>query len=298
MANNGRSTTKSRLETDKTIIYHSPCFDGFCAAWLCYGFWPNATYIARQYGQPIPDDEYINNKDILIVDFSYTRDIIIDIHQRANSLQVIDHHKTAASELIGLPYCLFDMNKSGARLTWEYLNNLGYHPPTGSCGIHWLVAYIEDNDLWLHELPNSVEINAAIQSYPLDFDMWNRISLRKLDDLLIEGIAINRYKDIIIRQHAAFARTTTIEGYNAVIAQCTVGNTISSGLADYLLKLYTDADLAIIVTDTFDGMIYRLRSNKVDVSKIAMAYGGGGHRDAAAFKYHDFYRSSKRLDIK
>ena len=291
MVNNG-------LVTNKTIIYHSPCFDGFCAAWLCHGFWPDATYISRQYGQPVPDDEYIDGKDVLIVDFSYTRDIITDIHRRANSLQVIDHHKTAANELVGLPYCLFDMSKSGARLTWEYLSNLGYYPPTGTGGMHWLVAYVEDNDLWLHELPDSIEINAAIQSYPFDFDVWDRISARSPDDLLIEGTAIQRYKDMIIRQHAAFARTVTIEGYNAILVQCTVGNTISSGLADYLLKQYPDSDLAIVVTDTFDGMIYRLRSDKIDVSKIAMTYGGGGHAEAAAFKCPDFYRSSKRLEIK
>lgn len=50
-------------------------------------------------------------------------------------------------------------------LAWEFWNGREIAP--------WLVDYTEDRDLWRHKLPDSEEINAALRSYPLDFELWD-----------------------------------------------------------------------------------------------------------------------------
>ncbi len=275
-----------------TVIYHSNCWDGFCAAWLCHGLWPEATYIPAQYGSESPNGEYIVGKNVLILDFSYPRELLENINTYASSLCVLDHHKTAQQNLSGLPYCIFDMSKSGARLTFEYLRNLGYYPPTGSSGAHWLVDYTEDRDLWRHQLPFTHEINNALRSYPLDFTIWDTLAMRTSESLIPEGTAIQRYKNIIIEHHIKYARLTTINGHQAIILETTCTN-LSSDIADKLLNDNQNIPIAIITTNHIDGTVYQLRSRTIDVSKIAEAYGGGGHATSAAFKLPDFLKISR-----
>ena len=286
MANSGNA-----MDRVDTVIYHTSCNDGFCAAWLCHRHWPEATYISVQYGQPVPDFDYINGKNVIIADFSYERDVAYDLWRRANALIILDHHKTAREELRGLSFCVFDMNKSGARLTFEYLKEIGYEHGDP----HWLVDYTEDNDLWRHSLPDSREISTAISSYPREFEVWDEIATRSPHSIAIEGIAIQRYRNVIIESHLRYVRVVTIDGYQAYLVQCTTSD-IGSDLADCLLKKDPNISIVIIATDTFDGVVYRLRGNgTIDVSKIAEAYGGGGHKSSAAFKLPDFCRTSRPL---
>lgn len=287
-----------------TILYHANCFDGFCAAWLCHHHWPDAKFIPVQYGQRLPldesvEDQYdmdtnIRGQNVLIVDFSYPRETLESIRKASSTLQVLDHHKTAKESLEGLSYCTFDMHKSGARLTWEYLKKIGLSPLTGAWGAHWLVDYTEDRDLWSNKLHHSREINTAIQSYPMDFDVWDQLANRNPEDLYPEGTAIQRYKDNAIAHHTKYARLTHIMGHSATIINCTLSD-IGSDIAASLLEQYPDVPIAIIATNTQDGTIYRLRSNTIDVSKIAEHYGGGGHKAAAAFIIPDFMKTSKDL---
>lgn len=287
-----------------TILYHAGCYDGFCAAWLCHNHWQDATYIPVQYGQRLPFDEsvadqyemdqHLRGKNVLIVDFSYPRETLEKINEASATLKVLDHHKTAKESLEGLSYCTFNMRKSGARLTWEYLRSIGLSPPTGSCGAHWLVDYTEDRDLWANKLYHSREINTALQSYPMDFDTWDQLEVKNPNDLYPEGLAIQRYKDALIKHHVKYARITNISGMPATIVECTLSD-IGSDIAAALLSEYKDNPIAIIVTETPDGTIYRLRSNSIDVAKIAEQYGGGGHAPAAAFKLPNLVRSSKAI---
>ena len=54
-----------------TIVYHSNCRDGYCAFWQAKAKFPNAVGVAVNYGDPLPADEVIEGKDVLIADFSY-----------------------------------------------------------------------------------------------------------------------------------------------------------------------------------------------------------------------------------
>ena len=141
------------------VIYHASCADGFCAAWLHWRYRDaDALFFPAQYGQHPPTMAAVSRR-IYIYDFSYPREHLLEMEKRSGGrLLVFDHHKTAAKELEGLDFCTFDMEKSGARLAWEFLRTRADTDED----IPWLVNYTEDRDLWLWELPFSREVNAAL----------------------------------------------------------------------------------------------------------------------------------------
>ena len=86
------------------VIYHGGCPDGFCAAWVahrCYvenGQTPEL-YAAR-YGDDPPD---VVGREVLIVDFSYPRNVLESMAQQAKSIRLFDHHKTC----LGLAFRMY-----------------------------------------------------------------------------------------------------------------------------------------------------------------------------------------------
>jgi hypothetical protein len=55
--------------TQPLVLFHSDCWDGFCAAWLLhrYAFGDNAEYQPVMYGQVAPD---VTDRDVMVVDMS------------------------------------------------------------------------------------------------------------------------------------------------------------------------------------------------------------------------------------
>ncbi|MCA9793076.1 MAG: phosphohydrolase, partial [Candidatus Eremiobacteraeota bacterium] len=165
------------------VLYHAQCPDGFgaaLAAWRVLG--DTAVYLPVAHGEAPPD--LPAEARVAIVDFSYTRDVILGMRERLADMVILDHHKTAEEELAGLDFATFDMHKSGARMAWEY-----WHPDEP---VPELVAYIEDKDLWRWELPQSKEVSIALHAYPMDFNVWSQLTVAHLK---IEGVALLRLQD-------------------------------------------------------------------------------------------------------
>ena len=157
------------------VLYHAECSDGFGAAWAIWKKYPKAN-ITRQTWDSAPDQlggaAYRDRRFQLRPPGSGNHGA------EAESLLVLDHHITAQEALAGLPYAYFDLTKSGAVLGWEWAH--GQPAP-------WLLQYIQDKDLWTWALPGSREINAALASYPFDFNLWNTFTQARLEQ---EGTAI------------------------------------------------------------------------------------------------------------
>jgi oligoribonuclease NrnB/cAMP/cGMP phosphodiesterase (DHH superfamily) len=253
------------------VLYHKNCADGFCAAYMCWlKFKDKAEYIAVQYGEDPPD---VTGHDVMVVDFSYKREVLEGMRSVAKSLIVLDHHKTAHAELVGLPYCIFNMDKSGARLTQEYL--------FGPEDDNFLVDYTEDRDLWRWKLPYSREVSAAIASWPFDFDVWHKFNY---NDLRSEGAAILRYQDTVIRKHCESPKKVHIQGHLVPIVNATtviseIGNVLCQGHPFSASWFYVDGKYVYSLRSAEDG---------IDVSEIAKVYGGGGHKHAAGFSSKTF----------
>ena len=98
--------TKEEYEAARRplVLYHAGCADGFCAAWVYWRQNPTAEFIPVQYGEDPPPQAF-QGRDVLIFDFSYRRHVLLAIKERAKSVLVLDHHKTAKAELESLDFC-------------------------------------------------------------------------------------------------------------------------------------------------------------------------------------------------
>ena len=265
------------LKEKPLILYHASCSDGFCAAWLYRRHVnPQCEFRAVQYGSPAPP---VEDRDVLILDFSYDRTQLLEMKEKSRSLLVLDHHQTAEAELRGLDFCVFDLEKSGARLTWEY-----FFDPFADGSIdhpHWLVDYTEDKDLWRWKLNDSKAVNAAIASYPRLFHIWDKIAGRKPADLAVEGKAILRFQDRLIRPRVKNHGWSVIGGHRVPVTNSTC---LSSEIGNALAQKHPFAAVFFITSD--NRVVYNLRSTReegLDVAEIARQYGGGGHKNAAGF---------------
>ena len=98
-------------------IYHGNCADGFGAAWVVRKALGDIEFFAGKYQEPPPD---VTGKNVVMVDFSYKRPVLLEMAEKANSILIIDHHKTAIEDLIDLPSNVitkFDMGHSEQQLS-------------------------------------------------------------------------------------------------------------------------------------------------------------------------------------
>jgi uncharacterized protein len=253
------------------IFYHKNCQDGFGAAWTAHKkFGTGAHYISRYW----EDTEKItvpNGSDVYFLDVALPRDAILELQEHGNKIIILDHHKTAQDRLQNLPFARFDMGKSGAKMAWEYFFP-DQIPPR-------LLDYIEDRDLWRFNLPNSQAINAALESYPMSFEVWDGLSIEKL---LEDGIAILRLRNTQVNTMCEQAYFIEMAQHCIPIVNATV---LFSEAASALCAKFSDAPFAAYYFVRHDGEIHvGLRSRgDFDVSVVAAKFGGGGHKNAAGF---------------
>jgi len=258
----------------RIVVYHSHCLDGFTAAWatwLKFGD-EDTEYLPASYGDVVPD---VSGREVYVVDFSYPRDVMLAMEKSAASLSVLDHHKAAREALDGLPFALFDMERSGAGITWDVLHPGKERP--------WLVSYVEDRDIWRWALPQSKEANSWVGACRRDsFEDWDRLSATPFEKVVEKGEAVLAYIDRYVSEMAEQARTVEVAGQNVPMV-----NAPYICISELVGKLAESAPFAVGWFQRSDGLYaYSLRSRGpegVDVSEIAKRYGGGGHRNAAGF---------------
>jgi uncharacterized protein len=257
------------------VLYHGNCYDGFGSAWAAWRkFGDAAVYQPVSHGNPPP--EIPEGSDVLIADFSYPRPMLEELarHQR---VQVLDHHKTAEADLQGLPYCEFDMDRSGAMMTWNFLFPDSPPPP--------LVQYVQDRDLWRFALPQSREVSAWIASWPFTFEGWSQLSAKleaQPEEVYGEGAALLRLKAQNVEDMCQHARFVELVGHQVPVVNATV---CLSEVCERLLQRYPEARFSGYYLDREDGKRqWGLRSRgDFDVSAVAKQFGGGGHAAASGF---------------
>lgn len=268
-----------------TVIYHKNCFDGFAAAWV---LWVRTkaqreqghivTFIPAQYGEDPPTLEP-EGQTVYLVDFSYPREVLEALAAK-HTLIVLDHHKSAKEALEGLPYCTFDIERSGAGMTWDHCFP-GQPRPS-------LINYIEDRDLWRFALHHSREANACLSSYSKDFEFWCDIADWFEDDfhtVVGEGKTILRYERVKVNEICEQAMMAVLEPDKPAVPAVNCPYNLGSAVCERLLELHPSAAYTAYYFNRADGkQQWGLRSRGYDVSEVAKQYGGGGHVRAAGFE--------------
>lgn len=267
------------------VIYHASCMDGTMAAWAAWSrVGDRAEYHAAHYNTDPPD---VTGKNVAIVDFSYSHDVLVnEIMPKCRSLVILDHHKTAQKNLEGIPNAVFDMNKSGAVLSWEF-----FHPTLPAPE---MLQYVQDRDLWRWEMPSSRQFNAV-------FSLHIQSDFKKLSELVEDmnwgterqglfnqGDAILRYqREFIVeraKKRSALAKLNTKNGFVDIVAVNSA--TLQSEIGSDLAREYPDRIAMVWYHHAeYSKVLVSLRSvGGVDCSEVAEGFGGGGHRNAAGFQ--------------
>jgi len=296
------------------VVYHANCADGFTAAWAVRQAM-DADFYPGVHNEPPPD---ATGRDVILVDFSYPPAVMHELQRSARSMLVLDHHKSAAAELVDwskapldspgpvvwrmdgpdwdgcrnwehvrraqeagfcsdrgfcMIYALFDMNRSGAGIAWDF-----FHPGVPRPK---LVDHVEDRDLWRFALPGTREIQAAVFSYPYEFDVWDLLASTPVETLRAQGVAIERKHQKDVAELVQVAKRHMVIGHYSVPV-ASLPYTLASDAGHLMAK---GQPFAACYYDKDGGRVFSLRSTDqgVDVSEVAKLYGGGGHARAAGF---------------
>jgi len=301
-------------------IYHGNCADGFGAAWAVRKALPDCDFHAGIYQNAPPD---VAKRDVILVDFSYKRDVLREMAKTARSILILDHHKSAADDLPGEifrkdgrctgngePWIIRMDEWGGGPLTWDrHKFNVALDESEGAtcaqvyalfdmersgAGIAWdffhpetkrpkLIDHIEDRDIWRFALFGTREIQANVFSYPYDFSVWDRLMGMDPMELAKEGAAIERKHHKDVAELVAAFKRRMSIGGVEVWA-ANIPYTLTSDAGHLMCE--GGEPFAACYWDTPEGRVFSLRSREdgADVAEIAKTYGGGGHKHASGFR--------------
>jgi oligoribonuclease NrnB/cAMP/cGMP phosphodiesterase (DHH superfamily) len=261
---------------DALILYHAECDDGFgaaYAAWLSLG--DSAEYQPVSYGDRIVPDR-LSARQVFILDFSFSPDVLCEMAQHAAKIVLLDHHKSAAEQWTNIEpvpnvELHFDMDRSGAQMAWDYFHAGSPRP--------LLIDHIGDRDLWQFALADTKAFCAGLSLIPASFESW-QVAAANPGVLIAKGHTVlevlQRQINSALRKEL---RPVTLCGHRG-LATNVIGNTSEIGQA--IAKRSGTFSLTFFIKG--DEAICSLRSiAPFDVSVIATHYGGGGHAQASGF---------------
>lgn len=266
------------------VMFHYPCQDGLSSAYIAYHYNNNIELYPIQHGIPI-DMEKIKNKKIILCDYSPSLEMLNKMEKVVEKICILDHHISAQRDLMDKEYAIFNMNKSGAGLTWEYFFPEKEIPS-------W-VQYVQDRDLWTWDLPDSRDFTAALFDICSNVETEDFIELFKIFDNIPNnmiyytetGKELNKVLDRKVNTVIDSNKNVYYyENYMIKIIECPYD--LVSEVGSKLTK-NTTIDFAALWRYNIEKNEYSVSlraSDKVDVSIIAKKFGGGGHMNAASFK--------------
>ena len=269
------------------IIYHQikpgvNCPDGIAAAWVAKRKYPDAELIGCSYGEQV---ENINRfQRLVIVDFSFPFQTLQAWEDQGFEITVIDHHKTAMADLSQFTGAIFDMNESGATLTWKT-----FFPDEPMPAF---LEYVKDRDLWDFVLPDTHEIHEATGYVGRTLEKIELYCSLDADTLLRLFAPLGEYllapKRALVAELAGKAERMNFLGYTVMALDMPTEHLrLVSDVCTVMYKTHSDVDFVMTFNWNQDHQRWDLsfrsdkNGNDFDVSAIAKQCNGGGHRNAA-----------------
>lgn len=277
------------------VLYHGSCSDGFGSAFVVWNYYKNTQgvdkanqliYIPCYYqkeNQPLSPDflEQMAGKNIMMCDFAYRYDHLVQLIGGAKTFIILDHHKTAEADLKKIPEFLkiFDMARSGCGITWDY-----FHPQNE---LPKLLKHIQDRDIWEYKVDKTLEFVTFFYEQIFDFELWETYLDEKNVQMAIEkGSSWLSYQKIMIDK--VIKKTTyviqEIDNKYQIVLYCNSPD-LKSDIGNQVFNKYPIGDFSCVWDyDLYRNQtMYSLRStnDRTDVSVIAKKFGGGGHRNAS-----------------
>lgn len=266
-------------------FYHDD-MDGRCAAAIVKLAHPECELLPINYGQEFPwhglspDGEFVYMVDFALQPF--------DLMERLSGLCElvwIDHHVSAIDAARERGFLcagqMLEVGRAGCELAWEYFN--------GQKPVPRAVRLVGRYDVWDHAaLPGTMEFQYGLRAYNMDprtmMPMWTQLlDGGPVDEVIWEGRAILRYVDVDAAEYVrAHAFETRLDGARCIAMNR--GHINSNFFKTAFDPERHDAMLSFVWRDgQWTVSLYTDKAG-VDVSVIAKAYGGGGHKKAAGFQ--------------
>jgi hypothetical protein len=327
------------MTTTILCFYHYPCNDGSAAAAALRHRLESAGYrdgdvdirfcpvtYKGEWDDPFPE-HYLENevvpshpvREIFIVDVTLSP---TKFNQLADHLQsterlaegplavvCIDHHETARVRIAELErYCTetyirIGPGLSGATLVWNYFNErFGEELPTPE-----LLRYVADQDIWEWKLPDSKEINAALNTLDGSVATMEEELKECLADerawregRKAQGSAIVSMVDSQVIRSSRQVVKVPVDDVTLLVVNSTA---FTSELGNHLCNESEEESpdvLAVIYSIQEDWSvrcsIRSIPGGKSTARQFAERYDGGGHDHAAGCRFDDYETFRAELD--
>lgn len=271
------------------ILYHAGCMDGLAAAylvWIRHGQSPSIVCLG------IPPDGTVSLSDVTgkhVVAVDVVPSNYAAVAAAAATFWIFDHHVTNAQKLSGVPYAVFDMNRSATGLVWKT-----YH---GDLEMPELLQAIQARDLW-KATEDQFALCEALH-YKRMVEPMSPVSPWKEFFLFQWGIPRQtELLDIgrVLRKQKAARVAAAVQGsveYSVMVDSIprqarflNVSETdMISDVGSALMTTFPSCAFAVLwrYSHKDEKYFYSLRSTDagVDVGNLCARIGGGGHRNAA-----------------
>jgi hypothetical protein len=243
----------------------------------------------------VPPPPAGTTQDLYVTDISWTRPET-DAHLRAlaaagTRIVWIDHHRTAIERLrrgaIDVPFSemIVEDTYAASRLVFEHLRRkLDRDAPAAAAflALERLVMLADDNDRWIHALEGSRELALTVGAMH-DTEAYHELLGVEADVTYTPRMraAHDRVAAELAATHALAERTRTQRSVGPVTVVAAWCAGYPSEIGDAWGKRTPNAVFALYDTKS-DGVSFRRSPDcQVDLSKVAEAFGGGGHAAAA-----------------
>ena len=255
--------------------------------------------------------EIDDKTNVYIVDFSFSRSDTLDIAKKCKNLVILDHHITAFEKLEGIEKesdnieFFFDNNMSGATLVNGFVAKRFLDFGKSQEIVNYVAELVEDRDLWSFKLKDTKAFGEFVfsQIEPNDIDAFSEIlfdsDMKKIQSYVDLGNILDKNKKKQVNQRLEQMQTPTVleipypetsEQVKIIFVNETQSDLVSELGNAICKKFQKPVCLYKILSTGMVSLSFRSMDNLTDMSKVAVALGGGGQRNAcgAEMSLEDF----------
>jgi oligoribonuclease NrnB/cAMP/cGMP phosphodiesterase (DHH superfamily) len=279
------------------VFYHSSDPDGWCSGAILAQKYPEAELYGINYGEEFPWEWITPQDEVWMLDYSlqpFTD--MIKLYNCSKKLIWIDHHISAIkaaeeyTKTTRIKHDILGIQKDGrgaCELVWKYVFPTKPIP----LAVHLIASY----DVWNHSDPRTVPFIYGLRSFnppdPTNGMLWKTLLafsdekiVGKLQNIIDKGSTILDYLNVENADYVkAYSFETEIHGYRVIACNRGIsGKKLFDSVWDSN-KYDIACTFCRLPSKRWTVSLYSDKPD-VDVSKIAVAFGGGGHRGASGMQ--------------
>lgn len=284
-------------------IHHND-MDGHCSGAIVYNYHKQkgekVRCLSADHSFPFTLDDIKKDEKVYIVDFSLSEEQFKELLDKTSDVIWIDHHQSAMEKFKGTDVEKLEgirrNGEAGCELAWEYFYGKGKNVKVPTI-VRMLGRYdVWDFSLYGREKSNALqEFCKTINTTPTSdiWDKWLKDDYSPKEELEV-GSNYLKYRDATWKLFLdKWAFDVEFEGLKGIA--CNIANVNSE-----FYKSIDKNKYDILILFVYNGVEWTFSiysdKDKIDCSKIATKYGGGGHKNASGFNHENLpFKKIKKI---